>query len=244
MKTFWQFVVFLPFVLSISLVAAPNMQLSNVSDDYTRMGRYCGKIANQEPITIVFLGTSITRGGVVNFAPERYSSQTVAELNTIYANVIAEVNAGVQGDTVFGGWARLQEDVLNYSPDLVIVELNVNYVDPTIEAKRTYENIIRTLLMNNIPVVSLYMQRLNAATQQEWQSQISRYYRIPEVSFRDYAAPLVDNGTYTWAQLLVDDVHPGYLGHDIITELLVNALTKCPGRTSQAPIPPRLFEEQ
>jgi lysophospholipase L1-like esterase len=88
--------------------------------------------------TIVFLGDSITSGhGLpleVTF-PHRLGA----------ALGVAVKNAGISGDQTAGGLARLQQDVLDHRPKLVVVQLGSNDAFRRVPKDRTLGNL-RTIV--------------------------------------------------------------------------------------------------
>jgi lysophospholipase L1-like esterase len=84
--------------------------------------------------TIVFLGDSITSGhGLpleVTF-PHRLGA----------ALGVAVKNAGISGDQTAGGLARLQQDVLDHRPKLVVVQLGSNDAFRRVPKDRTLGNL-------------------------------------------------------------------------------------------------------
>lgn len=91
------------------------------------------------PLTLVALGDSVTHGCFDTFAREDgrwdcvYDDQAVyharlrRRLSVLFPTAaLSVVNAGVSGDSSGGGLARLERDVLSYSPDLVTVCFGLN----------------------------------------------------------------------------------------------------------------------
>ena len=75
-----------------------------------------------EPLTVVCLGDSTTalRSGVVVYATNLANELPLAGINsTVY-------NKGIGGNRTDQGLARLQNDVLNYAPNLVIIQFGIN----------------------------------------------------------------------------------------------------------------------
>lgn len=91
------------------------------------------------PACIAFLGDSMTQGCFEIYAVSDSSLETVYEEKYSYGEYLKErlyelfprssivcVNAGISGDTAKGGLARLERDVLSFSPDLTIVCFGLN----------------------------------------------------------------------------------------------------------------------
>ena len=93
--------------------------------------------AVRQPV-IAFLGDSVTQGCfeiyndkgrvVTTFYPEdAYSAKVKELLALLYPSVSVNIiNAGISGDTSWGGLARLERDILSFAPDLVVVCYGLN----------------------------------------------------------------------------------------------------------------------
>ena len=92
-----------------------------------------------KPITIVFIGDSITQGCFECYltSPDSlenvfdyksaYSTRVKEILNMLYPSVqINIINSGIAGDSAEGGWNRFERDVLAYNPDLVVISFGLN----------------------------------------------------------------------------------------------------------------------
>ena len=91
------------------------------------------------PITIAFLGDSVTQGCFECYLTSETSLETVFDyksafstrlkeiINILYPNVqINIVNSGISGDGSANGLKRLERDVISYNPDLVVVSYGLN----------------------------------------------------------------------------------------------------------------------
>lgn len=96
-------------------------------------------IGSRSPVTIAFLGDSITQGcfelrkghdcdfdGITDYQ-EVYHSQLKKILNGVFPEApINIVNAGIGGNSARQGCDRMERDVFPYSPDLVVVCFGLN----------------------------------------------------------------------------------------------------------------------
>jgi len=96
--------------------------------------RSAGVAATPSGSTVVFLGDSITHG-------HRLAAEVAFPHRIGRALGIPVVNAGISGDTTEGGLARLDRDVLDRRPRLVVVELGVNDVLGRWPRERTVQNL-------------------------------------------------------------------------------------------------------
>lgn len=103
------------------------------------------------PITIAFLGDSVTQGCFECYLTNENMLETVYDKNSAYHNYIAKifsvlypsvpvniVNAGISGDSASQGFERLDRDVLSYNPDLVVVCFGLNDSNKGLECIDNY----------------------------------------------------------------------------------------------------------
>jgi len=96
-------------------------------------------ISGAPPITIAFLGDSVTHGCFDCYFDERGRIQTYFDAKSAYSAHVKEmlnimypaaqiniINSGVSGDSARGGNTRFERDVAPYSPDLVVVSFGLN----------------------------------------------------------------------------------------------------------------------
>ena len=96
-------------------------------------------LSGAKPITIAFIGDSVTQGcfecyltspttlDTVFDYKSAYSTRVREILNILYPNVqVNIINAGVSGDSAHVGVKRLERDVLSMNPDLVVVSYGLN----------------------------------------------------------------------------------------------------------------------
>ena len=91
------------------------------------------------PVTIVFLGDSVTHGCFDCFFDEYGNINTYFKAGASYAHRVREmlnllypaaqiniINSGISGDSAAGGNNRFDRDVKPFSPDLVVVSYGLN----------------------------------------------------------------------------------------------------------------------
>jgi acyl-CoA thioesterase-1 len=93
-------------------------------------------VTNPDPVgdTIICFGDSLTFG--TGAAPERSYPAQLAEL---IGNDI--INAGVPGDTTTDALARLERDVLDRSPRIVLITLGGNDLMRDVPSAKAFENL-------------------------------------------------------------------------------------------------------
>lgn len=111
------------------------------------------------PITMAFLGDSVTQGCFEIYPTGEESVQTEFRykqgyhtklrnlLEIVYPSVpINMIHAGISGDRAPGGLERLERDVIRYRPDLTVVSFGLNDSSSGEEGLKTYENALREIL--------------------------------------------------------------------------------------------------
>lgn len=127
---------------------------------------------NTEPITLAFLGDSVTQGCFEIYKNSSTTIETVFDVSSAYHTYVRDIlcalypnapvniiNAGISGDTSEGGLDRLERDVLRFSPDLVVVAFGLNDSSGGLENLESYRNnmtkICATLMEKGIEVIVL-----------------------------------------------------------------------------------------
>lgn len=92
-----------------------------------------------QPVTIAFLGDSVTQGCFECYYTSETTLETVFDYNSAYSTHVREIlnilypsvqiniiNSGISGDNAINGLSRIDRDVLSYHPDLVVVGFALN----------------------------------------------------------------------------------------------------------------------
>ena len=182
-----------------------------------------------EPVTIATIGGSITQGTISNGVKDSQVKTKSCYADIFFAwwketfpqSEITVVNAGIGATDSYLGVHRVQEDVLDYHPDLVLVEYSVN--DGAHNTfKITYDNLVyKMATMEDAPAVMLlFMGQTNLSSAQNVHQMVGFTYGIPMVSYLNLLSDLFDSGRYTEKDLSGDVTHPSALGHAIVGEIL------------------------
>ena len=110
------------------------------------------------PVTIAFLGDSVTQGCFECYIDEQDRVDTVFDPEEAYSAKLRQmlamlypraqiniVNAGISGDSAKGGLARVERDVLAFSPDLTVVSFGLNDCGGGIEALPRFAERLRQI---------------------------------------------------------------------------------------------------
>jgi lysophospholipase L1-like esterase len=199
------------------------------SCDDSALAKVMRKAENGEPVTIACIGGSITQGTIA-----AGTSDSEVGFSTPYADIFHEwwadrfpdtevtfINAGIGGTDSYLGVHRVKRDVLQYEPDLVLVEYAVNDGD-SLFYKKSYDNLLRNILQSDSSpaVMLLFMEQTNGTTAQSNQVLVGYNYALPMVSYAGCIESMMENNRYTAEQLSGDGVHPSALGHAITGEIL------------------------
>lgn len=153
------------------------------------------KMKRGEHVMVGFLGGSITN------SDESYRNQTLQYLQKQYPNVeLYGVNAGVPGTGTELGAFRLQEQILDYHPDLVFVEFAVNG-----GSANAIEGIVRQIIQNNPKTDICFIYTLlasqtsfyllgNMPTNAKLYDAVASHYNLPSIHFGYRIAQMEKDG--------------------------------------------------
>lgn len=136
--------------------AAPVMSAS------AAFGRVAARLARNETITVVAIGSSSTEGSDLPDPRQSYPTHLSTQLNVLFGEGRVRVlNKGKGGETMPETIARFGRDVVAEKPDLVVWQLGVNdvvrNVAPELSAARIEEGLV-ALADVQAPVVLMDMQ--------------------------------------------------------------------------------------
>ncbi len=219
------------FILSDEVLAVSDAVSENASEMTKRSLRSLGntrrlqqvfsRMQAGEEVTVAYLGGSITEGYLVN-SVQNYAYKTTAWLKETFGNdKIKHVNAGLSGTSSTIGLLRVQNDVLDYSPDLVFLEFAVNDGDD-VTSRMMYESLVsRIINSESAPALVLVFTVLeNGYTCEEHMSAIGEAYQLPMVSVNSALADEILSGALLWADYAQDEAHPTRQGHTYIAEFI------------------------
>ena len=159
-----------------------------------------------KPITIAFLGDSVTQGCFECYLTGPNSLETVFDYKSAYSTRIREmfnilypnvqvniINSGISGDSAPVGLQRLERDILSYNPDLVVVSYGLN--DSAGGAanignyQKALEGIFSALKERDIDTIFLTQNYCNTKTSPHLRDQL--FIDLAE----QFAANMQNNGT-------------------------------------------------
>lgn len=195
--------------------------LLTIGENSYRVTKLMEKLGNNEEVKIAYLGGSITEGYKVS-NKECYTYKTTEKIKETFNNQnVTMINAGLSGTSSTIGLLRVNEDVLLYNPDIIVIEFAVN--DGQDEVNRlAFESLIKKcLLSDNEPVVILLFTVLeNGYTCENTMKEIGESYGLPMISVNTSLELQLREGTLIWSDYAYDEAHPTNHGHTMISQYL------------------------
>ncbi len=226
------------------------------------IGLFFDKLRAGSPVTIAYLGGSITAGAVGASNPEKASYRALVTdwLRKNYPkSEITELNQAINSSGAIGsslyGALRARRDVIAYKPDLVFVEFAVNDTNEDETAtKKAVEGLLRQLLIVAQPpeVVMLYATNSKRSVRAEWHDAIAAHYQVPSINLQNQVWAMIDEGKAKPAELWPaasgkDGVTPSDAGHKLYADFIISFLAE-QEKLKAAPIarnlPPPLVSDE
>lgn len=188
-----------------------------------------GRAAAGEEIKVGFIGGSITQG-CLSSAPETCYAYLVYKwwcANFPKAR-FTYINAGIGGTTSQFGVVRVEEDLLWYEPDFVIIEFSVND-ECTEHFEETYEGLVRKVLSApSHPAVMLVhnVYYNNGSNAQLMHGRIAAHYDLPAVSMQSTIYRALAEGAFDNRIITSDDLHPNDDGHALVSRVITYYLDR------------------
>lgn len=177
------------------------------------------KAKRGESVKLGFLGGSITQGSLASRQENCYASRVYQWWKEQFPNT-SFINAGIGGTTSQFGVARVEDDLLQYDPDMIFVEFSVND-DCTPFFMETYEGLVRKILSAGKALMLIHNVRYdNMESAEDVHIQIGKHYDLPCVSMRSTIYPLVASGKINNREITPDDLHPNDRGHEMVAQVI------------------------
>lgn len=194
-----------------------------------RLQKVMDKARNGQPITLGFLGGSITQG-CHSTVPEKSYPALVYQwfVDTFPESQVTYVNAGIGGTDSFYGVHRIDRDLLKHKPDLVFVEFSVNDMGLS-HVEEYYEGILVRLLSQPQETAVMIINTMFYDSGQNMQSihnKVAMTYDLPIVSVRDGLWEEISGDSIDPKELSDDLLHPNDLGHGYMAGMITTLLEK------------------
>lgn len=198
-----------------------------IDGNKARLAKAMLKAKNGEPITVAYLGGSITQGSSAgnDLCYARLTTNWFEK--TFPDSKITYVNAGIGATGSYIGVYRADRDVTSRKPDIVFVDFSVN--DTTEHTERniaSYDGVLRKLWFSESApaIVTIAMTMENGTSFQKYHSEICESYDIPMISYHDAILDVIKKGHIVWDDISDDDIHPNVPGHAVLTEMITSYL--------------------
>lgn len=194
-----------------------------------RMKELMRRAEQGDRMTLAFLGGSITQGSVSGRYTNCYSYLVYDWFVRRFPNTaFTYVNAGVGGTTSQFGVSRVDEDVLLYKPDFVIIEFSVND-DNTDFYQETYEGLVRKVYGNAYEPAVLLVHNVfydTGKSAEDIHRAVGVHYKLPCVSMKPTIYTAVSSGIIPGSEITPDNLHPNAAGHELVAEVITDCLDK------------------
>jgi len=194
-----------------------------------RIAKVLKKAENKEPITLGYLGGSITQGSLSSTPDTCYAAMTTKWWREQYPDTeITYVNGGIGGTTSQFGVARVDSDILAYEPDFVVIEFSVND-DNSLFFRETYEGLVRKVYSSKTAPAVLLVHNIfyeDGRNTQDQHETVGRYYNLPCLSMKTSVYQAIAHGKIAVRDVTPDDLHPNDAGHALLANLITNFLEK------------------
>lgn len=182
-----------------------------------------------ERLNIGFIGGSITQGSLATAPEYCYAYHVFKWWQETFPNAVFHyINAGIGGTTSKFGVARVQDDLLRYDPDFVIIEFSVND-DSNEHFLETYEGLVRKVYHHDKKPAVLLVHNVyydTGGNAQIQHARIGRYYQLPSVSMQSSIFPEVVSGVILNRDITEDDLHPNDRGHELVASVITYFLDR------------------
>ncbi|MDE7212091.1 MAG: SGNH/GDSL hydrolase family protein, partial [Lachnospiraceae bacterium] len=210
-------------------IAYQERAVVNVGNTY-RIQKLMERAAAGEELTVGFIGGSITQGSGASSANKCYAKLVYDWWCETYPQAkFNYVNAGIGATTSQFACARVEDDLLAYEPDFIIVEFSVNDEGSGFYSE-TYESLINLILdkgREDVAVMVLNMvQYNNGINAQGVHNEIAKAYGIPAVSMKESIYKEITFGNLKAEDVSADMLHPNDKGHAYGAEIVTYFLTK------------------
>lgn len=211
--------------LTDRMVALSELNLGN----QVRLANAMKKAESGEPITVSYIGGSITQGSSAG-DDACYAKLVTDWFRTTYPN--SEINynrAGIGATGSYIGVHRVDTDVLANSPDIVFVEFSVNdTTENTMRNINSYDSLLRKIWNSatSPAIVCIGMTQDNGTTFQNYHFDIAKSYDLPFISYRNAILDTINNGYIKWTDISDDNIHPNTAGHRVLTDIITHYLAQ------------------
>ena len=180
-----------------------------------RLAQKLNAAENGSPLTVAYLGGSITEG-------KNYTTPFSNYLRTTFAKGgFKEINAGMSGTSSVVGLVRSEKDIVSQKPDIIFLEFSVNDHED-IMYKKCFESCIKKFLdMPNEPAVGIIITRAQGGfSSQSQMYPIGKNFDIPVISMDDALTKAFNSGFLKASDYYTDEYHPHQKGGQLVADCM------------------------
>jgi acyl-CoA thioesterase-1 len=197
----------------------------NYGDD-TRIRAVLKKAEAGQPIVISAIGGSVTQGAWASKPEYQYINRVFGWWQSTFPqSKMSLINAGIGSTDSAFAVQRVQKDLLQFSPDFVIVEFDVNDAWNSTSTVTYRDLVMRILEAPSHPaVMMLAVMDRPGNNAQEWHIPVQKEFNLPYVSEKNAIRPIELAGQVKPEDITFDVIHPNDLGHQILAILVATRL--------------------
>ena len=174
-----------------------------------------------EPVTIGYIGGSITEGGSSTSPDKCFVNLSGNYFKNTFGtgNNVKFVNAGKAGTSSVVGNMRVDKDIFEKNCDIIFIEFAVNDQGGA-RFQKSYESLVKKCLMQeNEPAVAIItMCKGDLSGNEDWMVKVAENYDLPVISAK--GAISKGNINYNAEFGSGDNLHPGNGGHQIMADCI------------------------
>lgn len=183
--------------------------------DTSRISAKLRAAENGSPLTIAYLGGSITEGKNYTSPFSNYVKNTFAK------GGFTEVNAGMSGTSSVVGLVRSERDIFSKKPDIVFLEFSVNDHED-ISYKKSFESLVKKILdQPQEPAVVILINRSKGGFSTQAQMYpIGKAANVAVISMDDALSKAFQSGFLSTGDYFQDEYHPHAKGGQLVADCL------------------------
>ncbi len=170
--------------------------------------------ASKKNITVGFIGGSVTEGNTYSASFVEYLSETYPDNN------FTQKNVGIGGTTSVFGVHRIDDQLVQYNPDIVFVEFSVNDSSDKVELySKCMEGIIRKILRNDAGTLIVFVGTGNSTYVSNYENgtlpeivaahmAVAEHYNVPYINVgKELLTHISNSEEDDWYYYFNDGVH-------------------------------------
>lgn len=185
------------------------------------------KMKRKEPVSLVFLGASVTLGIRIEEKHQFPVIITKYFQDKYQNNQIVCHNHSEAGTPSLNGLYQSYFLLEKYAPDLIVIDYSIN--DQKNPPHRdAYESLIVkcSQLSTHPAIITFFVKSLMGYTCAPQMSAICRHYQIPYVNVGARLDEDLSKGVLQWEDYSYDNCHPAPTGHHYIAKCLIELFEK------------------